>query len=197
MDSMQWRDSNKNHKQKRSETMKQNDQKVNKSNGEKTSSRNGWHSLYIGSVAPFNHGPVGSGFGLVSPEGEVMGRVGIFPSYKTIIEAECEALDFGLGVAEGMVGRLRIFSDSEVVIRQLTGAGQVEADHLQLLQDRAINQLKKFDCYELCHITREENQEAVRVVKQAIEQAIDREIQKLPDWAKLAIDRVGEIGAQG
>jgi hypothetical protein len=46
-------------------------------------------------------------------------------------------------------------------------------------------------------IARKENQEAALLAENAIEQAAYREIQKLPDWVKLASERVKKIGAQG
>jgi ribonuclease HI len=149
--------------------MNQSDKKITKPKGEKTSPTNGWFTLKVDGAARGNPGPAGLGVVLVSPEGQVIAKVPRFLGEKTCNEAEYEALNFGLWLAnERGVKRLEIFSDSELVIRQLEGDYKVKADNLIPLWRRAIKRLRGFERVKLYHCSREENHHADRLANLAI-----------------------------
>jgi hypothetical protein len=156
---MQRRDSNKNHNDKEELKMEESSKKVYESQGENTSIEDRWLELYH-SVTPWcNFDSAESKLVFVFPEGKTI-ELSILIKEDTITDAGYEALEFGLKVAERMSKRLRILSNSELFNRQSTN----EDDHLRTLRDGVINQLEKFDCYEVLYFPMGETQEFFRVV---------------------------------
>jgi ribonuclease HI len=146
-----------------------------KPNGEKTSLTNGWFNLHVDGAAQGNPGPAGLGVVLVSPEGQVVAEVPWFLGEKTCNEAEYEALNFGLWLAhERGVKRLEVYSDSELVIRQLEGEYKVKAANLRSLWRKANKRVQWFDKVRLYHCSREETQQADRLAHLAINRARKR-----------------------
>ena len=141
----------------------------NEPKGEQTSPTNGWFNLYVDGSAWGNPGDAGVGAVLYGPDGEVEARGSRYIGIATNNEAEYEAFTFGLWLAKKyFVSNLKVHTDSEVVLRQLTGEYQVKADNLRPLWRKAIKQLKGFDHHKLGHIQREENREADRMANLAI-----------------------------
>jgi ribonuclease HI len=149
--------------------MNQSVKKVNEPKAENISPMNGWFKLYVDGAAWGNPGDAGVGAILYGPDGEVEARGSKYIGFATNNEAEYEALTFGLWLAKKyFVSKLKVHTDSEVVLRQLTGEYQVEADNLRPLWRSAVKKLKEFDSHELGHIPREKNREADRMAHLAI-----------------------------
>ena len=81
--------------------------------------------------------------------------------------AEYRALIRGLEkAAELGVKRIRIFLDSELLVRQIHGIYKVKNKNLMRLWTRAMQLLKEFVEYEVSHVRRELNAEADSLARQ-------------------------------
>jgi ribonuclease HI len=67
--------------------------------------------------------------------------------------------------------RLEVFSDSEVVVRQIRGAYSCQSANLRDIHSACKNIIAKFQDFAITHIRRENNAHADRLAKQAIERA--------------------------
>ncbi len=96
--------------------------------------------------------------------------------HKTNNEAEYLALLLALREAGRLKGeRIQIFTDSELVERQIKGVYRVKDLGLKALYKRVLQDLKTFSSFEIRSIPREENKEADRLANQAIERRLARE----------------------
>jgi ribonuclease HI len=86
--------------------------------------------------------------------------------------AEYEGLLLGLeGVLRLGGRRLRIQSDSELLVRQLTGVYRVKNEKLKELHGKALDLLRQLEAYRINHVPREDNQLADQLANQAIDEA--------------------------
>lgn len=84
-------------------------------------------------------------------------------------EAEYHALLLGLELAQQLqLRQVRIFSDSEVVVRQMAGRSRVLSARLRLLHRDACLAVRYFDRVQLKHVPREENRLADALAGEAI-----------------------------
>ena len=129
--------------------------------------------LYADGAARGNPGPAGAGAVLVSPAGHVMAKIGKFLGESTNNVAEYTGLILGLRRAKAMgLKELDVFSDSELLVKQLAGDYQVKAEHLKPLYDEAQALLKGFGDVHLAHVPREENAAADEMSNRAIDERL-------------------------
>ncbi len=64
---------------------------------------------------------------------------------------------------------LKIFGDSELVVRQMTGQYKVRAPHLALLHQKAKDLAATFDSVSYYHVPRELNKEADAAANEALD----------------------------
>jgi ribonuclease HI len=84
-------------------------------------------------------------------------------------EAEYHALLLGLELAQQLqLRQVRIFSDSEVVVRQMAGRSRVLSARLRLLHRDACLAVRYFEHVQLTHVPREENRLADALAGEAI-----------------------------
>jgi ribonuclease HI len=84
-------------------------------------------------------------------------------------EAEYQALILGLKSALSLgVQGVRIYMDSELLVRQIKGLYKVRNPKLAVYFQEARDLLSKFTKYDIVHIPREENGEADRMANEAI-----------------------------
>ena len=99
-----------------------------------------------------------------------------FLGHKTNNEAEYWALLLGLREAKRLRGdNIQIFTDSQLVARQIKGVYRVRDSNLKALHKAVIQNLNTFSSFEIESIPREENQEADRLANQAIQRSIAKE----------------------
>ena len=85
-------------------------------------------------------------------------------------EAEYTGILEGLRCAYAMGARsVVIQGDSLLVIKQLEGAWRVKAENLRPYHQKALNVLKQFDSFHLCHIEREQNSRADELANEAMD----------------------------
>ncbi len=83
--------------------------------------------------------------------------------------AEYTALIKGLEKAISLgVTNIKIFLDSELLVRQINGIYKVKNKNLQLLWARVMSMLKEFDTYRVVHVRREYNKAADALATQGV-----------------------------
>jgi len=132
--------------------------------------------IYIDGASRGNPGRAGAGIWITNGEGEKISEVSRYLGHKTNNEAEYWALLLGLREAKRLGGEaLQIFTDSELVERQIKGVYRVKDLNLKALHKTVIENLKTFSFFEIESIPREENKEADRLANQAIQRRIAKE----------------------
>jgi len=86
--------------------------------------------------------------------------------------AEYEALIYGLQllIDRNLIRPLIIYSDSQLMVRQLNGAYKIKQPHLRSLAGRVHELLQNFPSHEIIHIPREQNREADSLANEAIDE---------------------------
>jgi len=132
--------------------------------------------LYIDGASRGNPGRAGAGIWIKDGAGKKISEVSRYLGHKTNNEAEYWALLLGLKEAKRLGGEaLQIFTDSELVERQIKGVYRVKDLDLKALHKIVIENLKRFSSFEIESIPREENKEADRLANQAIRRRIAKE----------------------
>jgi ribonuclease HI len=145
----------------------------------KRSNSGGAMILYIDGASRGNPGRAGAGVWITNGEGKRMVAMSRYLGHKTNNEAEYWALLLGLREAKRLGGKsIRIFTDSELIERQVKGLYRVRDLSLKALYKMVIQNLKGFSSFEIESIPREENQEADRLANQAIQRRIAMEKEK-------------------
>jgi ribonuclease HI len=108
---------------------------------------------------------------LHDPQGRLKVNTGRYLGETTNNVAEYQALLLGLAEARKIeVQKLRIFADSELMVKQLNGRYRVKSPHLIPLWREALSALKKFEAWAIAHVPREENHLADEAANRAIDQ---------------------------
>ena len=131
----------------------------------------GFWRLHCDGASRGNPGPAGAGMVLFDPRGRLQVNKGRYLGETTNNVAEYQALLLGLAEAHRLeVKKLQILTDSELMVKQLTGRYRVKSPHLIPLWREALNVLKKFEAWAIAHVPREENHLADAAANQAIDQ---------------------------
>jgi ribonuclease HI len=79
--------------------------------------------------------------------------------------------------AAGALGAtdVTVFSDSELLVRQLTGLYKVKSDLIRPLYEQVCKLRDRLDCFSIRHVMREQNKEADRLVNEALDAGRDIE----------------------
>jgi ribonuclease HI len=129
--------------------------------------------LYTDGAARGNPGPAGAGAVIVNPDGHIVAKIGKFLGDSTNNVAEYMGLILGLKRAKAMgIKELDVFSDSELLVKQLAGDYAVKAEHLRPLHDEAKTLLGAFAAIQVRHIPREENAQADAMSNRAIDERL-------------------------
>ncbi len=132
--------------------------------------------IYFEGASRGNPGRAGAGIWITDGEGKKVSEVSRYLGHKTNNQAEYWALLLGLREAKRL-GRksLHIFTDSELVERQIKGIYRVRDLDLKVLHRTVLQNLKTFSSVEIESIPREENREADRLANEAIQRRIARD----------------------
>ncbi len=102
-------------------------------------------------------------------EGYFLGWLSRRLSQMTNNEAEYRAALLGLHLARTLQARqVVIISDSEVMVRQMTGHSRVNSPRLKLLHQQAVRQAAHFKIVRFRHVPREENALADALAAEAL-----------------------------
>jgi ribonuclease HI len=133
-------------------------------------------AVYTDGASRGNPGRAGAGVWITDGKGRKLLEMSRYLGYKTNNEAEYWALLLGLREAKRIEGQcLRVFTDSELIERQVRGVYRVKDLKLKALHEAVVHEIAEFSSFEIQSIPREENQEADRLANEAIERRIARE----------------------
>lgn len=131
---------------------------------------NGGHAyLYVDGAARGNPGPAAIGWVVLDADG-IVDEGGDRIGEATNNEAEYAALERGLEVADRLgFDELTIHADSELIVKQVTGAYDVNAPHLKERRIRVRELLDRFDDWTITAVPREVNERADRLANEALD----------------------------
>jgi ribonuclease HI len=126
--------------------------------------------IHIDGASRGNPGEAGFGVYVTTPEGakvaELYGYLGRATNnvaeYQALIHALKYALDRG-------AARVKLFSDSELVVRQMAGRYRVKHSDMVPLHRQAAALLSRFREASLEHVRREQNRDADRLANEALD----------------------------
>lgn len=120
-----------------------------------------------------NPGQAGIGAVIADPQGRTVKELKQFLGMATNNVAEYRAVIFALEKAWQLgAARVRVYLDSELVVRQLRGEYKVREAQLQTLHQQAMETLNRFSQYSIHNIRREENRRADQLANEAIDQKV-------------------------
>ncbi len=127
--------------------------------------------IHIDGGSRGNPGDAAFGVHVADSEGVVVAELYGFLGSATNNVAEYEALVHALkwAVARGEK-RLLVFSDSELLVRQLEGRYKVKHPDLRPLYERARILMSRLDEVKVSHVRREQNVEADALVNKALDE---------------------------
>lgn len=127
-------------------------------------------TLFVDGASRNNPGPSGAGI-YIEKNGIAEIKEGYYVGIKTNNQAEYLALIFGLFMLAEHVqdgDAVRIVSDSQLLVRQLTGEYKVRHSHLQPLHAICKALMEKFDAT-IMHVLREQNTQADAMANHGID----------------------------
>lgn len=144
--------------------------------------------IYIDGASRGNPGQAGAGVLITDGEGRRLDGISQFLGHKTNNEAEYGALLLGLGEAKRLgASSVRIFTDSELIARQVQGVYRVKNEKLKALHRMVMEKARGFSSFQIESIPRESNQEADGLANEAIEQSMVEDYKR---WGKEGEERV-------
>jgi len=137
--------------------------------------------VYIDGGARGNPGPAAAGIIVRSAEDlSVLHASGVFLGQTTNNVAEYSGLVTGLIQAEKLKAEeAEFFSDSELLVRQMNGQYKVRNPGLIPLHRKAQKLASKFRKFSITHISREQNEQADRLVNEALESRSDVQLDEV------------------
>ena len=121
-----------------------------------------------------NPGPAGFGVSLEDGEGRQIAALSGYLGTQTNNVAEYAALLAALQYAiDHGASRLAVFSDSELLVRQINGQYRVKNPVLQRLHRSALDRMRRLERVTISHVRREQNQEADRLANRAMDSQRD------------------------
>lgn len=122
-----------------------------------------------GAAEPTNPGHMSSAYILRNQDGLTIDGNGFYMGQGTNNEAEYIAVGKCIRAAIDLgCTKLTIFSDSQLVVNQITGKWKVKATHLQKYLDRIHELLGQVDEWTINWIPREQNEDADELSKEAL-----------------------------
>jgi ribonuclease HI len=125
---------------------------------------------YTDGGARGNPGPAAYGVVIQSPDGKVIGELAEYLGEATNNEAEYRGLLAALEYSLAHHAQsLKVFSDSELMVRQKLKQYKVKSGGLRPLYDRAQEMIAQIPSFRIAHVRREQNHDADRLVNQTID----------------------------
>jgi ribonuclease HI len=135
----------------------------------------GWISAHCDGGARGNPGPSGFGALVQDADGNVLAELSQFLGIQTNNFAEYSGLlaclDFALANGHR---RLRVTSDSELMVKQIQGKYQVKSPGLKPLYEQAKKKIAQLEAFEILHALRHKNKDADRLANQAMDRGMKR-----------------------
>ena len=127
-------------------------------------------TAYIDGSSMGNPGEAGYGVVLKDDNGKTVKSIGNYIGEATNNVAEYQGLIGCLELAISFgVRSLTVFSDSELLVKQLNGQYRVRKDHLKMLYSQILDMLRKKSIQlDIQHISRDKNKEADQLARYAV-----------------------------
>ena len=126
--------------------------------------------IFIDGACSGNPGKAGIGI-VINRRGKTVKEISKAIGEATNNIAEYSALIFALQEALIMKAtELQVFTDSELMFRQVTGAYKVKNEKLRFLHDQTQHLMKGFDHIDIQHVRRENNKRADKLATEAIKE---------------------------
>jgi len=140
-----------------------------------TSTSGGWVTAHCDGGARGNPGPAGFGAVVTGADGAVLAELSEFLGAQTNNFAEYSgllaSLDFALKHGHR---RLRVVSDSELMVKQIQGKYQVKSPGLLPLYQQAKKKIAQLEAFEIVHALRHKNKDADRLANMAMDRGMGR-----------------------
>lgn len=131
------------------------------------------YDLFTDGAARGNPGLGGAGVYVRDEKGVEVFKFGKFLGHVTNNVAEYQALLLGLKeLKKRKILQLRIYADSELMVRQIKGQYRVRNEQLKKIYDQVMEMLIEFE-YKIFHIDREKNKFADQLANEAIDERLD------------------------
>ena len=126
--------------------------------------------IYVDGASRGNPGMAGAGAAIKAKDGPVLKKLKKYLGVVTNNVAEYSALVMALDSARSLgVKEVRVFADSELVVKQIKGEYRVKSVDLKPLYMEAMHLIESFNRFEIRHVPREKNAEADKLANEAID----------------------------
>src|SRR5271170_6771495 len=141
----------------------------------KLSDLDGWFTAHCDGGSRGNPGPSGYGAVVEDPQGRVAARLSGFLGIQTNNYAEYSGLIAVLEWAiENGARRMRVVSDSELMVKQMKGQYKVASPVLRPLYEQARRLAGRLDKFEMRHTLRGGNKEADQLANEAMDKGMGK-----------------------
>ncbi|WP_158944568.1 ribonuclease HI family protein [Granulicella sp. S190] len=134
-----------------------------------------WINAHCDGGARGNPGPSGYGALIQDDKGTVLAELSEFLGMRTNNYAEYSGL---LGCLQYALDhnhpRLRVVSDSELMVKQIQGKYKVNSPDLKPLWQEAKNRIARLQAFEISHALRHKNKDADRLANEAMDRGMRR-----------------------
>ncbi len=153
---------------------------------------------YIDGGSRGNPGPSAAAFVLNDASGAQLEAKAFFLGRATNNVAEYTSLVKALEAATRIGSeQLSVFSDSELLVRQINGQYKVKSEQIRPLFQQAVSLLSRFNSWKVRHVTRDKNKQADSLVNQALDAGHDIEAKRKSTTSKEKPIRLGVLISGG
>lgn len=141
-----------------------------------SSTTSGWITAHCDGGARGNPGPAGFGAEVTDAQGNVIAELSEFLGIRTNNYAEYSGLLASLQYAlDNHFPRLKVISDSELMVKQIQGKYKVNSPDLKPLWQEAKNRIARLEGFEISHALRHKNKAADALANQAMDRGMRRD----------------------
>ena len=153
---------------------------------------------YVDGASRGNPGPAAAAFILFGPDGTQLQGKAFFLGEATNNVAEYTGIVKALEAAKQLgADELTLFSDSELLVKQLNGEYKVKSEQIRPLFRQAVNLLEQFKKANVQHIMREKNKETDKLVNQSLNLECEVEAKTTPATQNKKPIRLGVLISGG
>ena len=140
-----------------------------------TTPETGWITAHCDGGARGNPGPAGFGAQITDESGTVIAELSEFLGFKTNNFAEYSGLLASLDYAlQHHHPRLKVISDSELMVKQIKGQYKVNSPDLKPLWQEAKSRIARLEAFQITHALRHKNKAADRLANEAMDRGMKR-----------------------
>ncbi|SNS31238.1 probable phosphoglycerate mutase [Granulicella rosea] len=141
----------------------------------RSTAKQDWIHAHCDGGSRGNPGPSGFGALVTDAQGKTLAELSEFLGIRTNNFAEYSGLLACLDYAlKNGHSRLKVVSDSELMVKQIQGKYKVNSPDLKPLWQEARNRIAKLDAFEISHALRHKNKEADALANQAMDRGMKR-----------------------